>query len=141
MNIILRYFLILILFLSSLGKFIEPDGTILLLKLFFNNKESFLIMISPYFIGIVELALAGSLTIAKERAKITIMILVLFLVFTGFLLTFPLRNIDIPSCGCFGIFLQGNSINVSLIRNLGLIIITLLLYYFERKSKKILINT
>lgn len=132
-HLILKTFLSLFFLISGLGKLMDPNPSIVFISFFFNSPYStptFWHFLLVYSTAIVELIL---LTLLWTRfmgiASTYLLIMVVF--FSLIILSFPLRNIELSECGCFGSILPNGSLFLSLFRNIFLLIII----YVIKKGK------
>lgn len=101
---ILQYAIGLILLATSIGKMLDVPGFIGVLRTYQTFPEGALSLVALAFV-LVELKLAELLLLGKALYRAAAASTLLHLFFTAGAVTSLLRGLDIPNCGCFGVFL------------------------------------
>ncbi|MBK8945421.1 MAG: hypothetical protein IPM32_09150 [Ignavibacteriae bacterium] len=133
-TIFIRIFIFLVFFLSGTTKLLNSEGAEKLINISFNFPYNNLI--TKYFImilSILELLLSFQILIFNKK-KNWIFALGLILIFSFFLVCVSLFEIKIPYCGCFGSLLPENSILLTIMRNI--ILIVLITIYLQKMNNK-----
>jgi hypothetical protein len=103
----LRIFIGLILLATSIGKLLDNAGFAEVLKgyqLFPDN--SFLLLAIGLGLSLFELLLAVLLLSNRRRIEAAFLALILHIAFTTVASRTLLIGLELPNCGCFGVFLQ-----------------------------------
>jgi uncharacterized membrane protein YphA (DoxX/SURF4 family) len=106
MNIIgagIRWFFVLLLAASSIGKLADMPGFYAVIKSYALLPE-LVIPISAWALAIFELVLAIWLAIGKRIDVAALTVSALHFVYLIWLAIALVRGLDIPNCGCFGVF-------------------------------------
>jgi uncharacterized membrane protein YphA (DoxX/SURF4 family) len=106
MNIIgagIRWFFVLLLAASSIGKLADMPGFYAVIKSYALLPEA-VIPISAWALAIFELVLAIWLAMGKRIKAAALIVIALHFVYLIWLAIALARGLDIPNCGCFGVF-------------------------------------
>lgn len=104
LRLFLQYIIGIILLSTSIGKMLDVPGFILVLKTYQSFPEFSLSVVALTFV-IVELKMAELLLFGKRLYAAAAASIVIHTFFTIGATVSLLRGLDIPNCGCFGVFL------------------------------------
>ena len=99
----IRWFFVLLLAASSVGKLADMPGFYAVIKSYALLPEA-VIPISAWALAIFELVLAIWLAMGKRINVAALIVIALHLVYLIWLAIALARGLDIPNCGCFGVF-------------------------------------
>jgi hypothetical protein len=99
----IRWFFVLLLAASAIGKLADMSGFYAVIKNYALLPET-VIPISAWALAIFELALAIWLAAGKRMYIVALSVIALHLVYLIWLAIALARGLDIPNCGCFGVF-------------------------------------
>ena len=99
----IRWFFVLLLTASSVGKLADMPGFYAVIKSYALLPEA-MISISAWALAIFESALAIWLAIGKRIEVAALCVVALHFVYLIWLAIALVRGLDIPNCGCFGVF-------------------------------------
>lgn len=99
----IRWFFILLLAASSIGKLADMSGFYVVIKSYASLPEV-VIPISAWALAIFELILAIWLAVAKRPDLAALAVISLHFVYLIWLMIALARGLEIPNCGCFGIY-------------------------------------
>jgi uncharacterized membrane protein YphA (DoxX/SURF4 family) len=99
----IRWFFVLLLAASSIGKLADMPGFYAVIKSYALLPEA-VILISAWALAIFELVLAIWLAIGKRINVAALIVIALHFVYLIWLAIALARGLDIPNCGCFGIY-------------------------------------
>jgi Methylamine utilisation protein MauE len=99
----IRWFFVLLLAASSIGKLADMLGFYALIKSYALLPEA-VIPISAWTLAIFESALAIWLAIGKRVEVAAVSVIALHFVYLIWLAIALVRGLNIPNCGCFGIY-------------------------------------
>jgi uncharacterized membrane protein YphA (DoxX/SURF4 family) len=99
----IRWFFVLLLAASSIGKLVDMPGFYTVIKSYALLPEA-VIPISAWALAIFELVLAIWLAIGKRIDVAALIVIALHFVYLIWLAIALARGLDIPNCGCFGVF-------------------------------------
>jgi len=128
----------IIFFISGISKILSPEGAENYIKLLLDQTvyHSVYAKIVVYCIGFSEMMLS-IIIFNKNYFKITIGVFItLIIMFTLSILSFPLRSLSIPHCGCFGELIPSGSIEFTIIRNIIILSLLISLRYFTILNEK-----
>ena len=135
---LLRCLLAAVLALSGLGKLLDASAAIKVFELV-TEQNSGLASLAPWAIAalsLAELALAAWL-LTPRRPRLALSVLSgVWVFFILTLVSLPLRGIEVPACGCFGALLPDGSPAVAIVRNFGLLALTLAAHLFTEPSSR-----
>jgi hypothetical protein len=99
----IRWFFVLLLVASSIGKLADMPGFYTVIKSYALLPEA-VIPISAWALAIFEFILAIWLATAKRVDVAALVAIALHFVYLIWLMIALARGLDIPNCGCFGIY-------------------------------------
>jgi uncharacterized membrane protein YphA (DoxX/SURF4 family) len=99
----IRCFFILLLAASSIGKLADMSGFYAVIKSYALLPE-LVIPVAAWALAIFELVLAIWLAIGKRINVAALIVIALHFVYLIWLAIALARGLDIPNCGCFGVF-------------------------------------
>jgi uncharacterized membrane protein YphA (DoxX/SURF4 family) len=99
----IRWFFVLLLAASSVGKLVDMPGFYAVIKSYALLPEA-VIPISAWALAIFELVLAIWLAMGKRINVAALIVIALHFVYLIWLAIALARGLDIPNCGCFGIY-------------------------------------
>lgn len=99
----IRWFFVLLLAAASVGKLADIPGFYAVIKSYALLPEA-VIPISAWALAIFELVLAIWLAMGKRIEVAALIVIALHLVYLIWLAIALARGLDIPNCGCFGVF-------------------------------------
>jgi uncharacterized membrane protein YphA (DoxX/SURF4 family) len=99
----IRWFFVLLLAASSIGKLADMQGFYAVIKSYALLPEA-VVPISAWALAIFELVLAIWLAIGKRINVAALIVIALHFVYLIWLAIALARGLDIPNCGCFGVF-------------------------------------
>jgi Methylamine utilisation protein MauE len=99
----IRWFFVLLLAASAIGKLADMPGFYAVIKSYLLLPEA-LIPISAWALAIFELALAMWLATGKRMFVAAPIVIALHFVYLAWLMIALARGLDIPNCGCFGVY-------------------------------------
>jgi Methylamine utilisation protein MauE len=99
----IRWFFVLLLAASAIGKLADMPGFYAVIKSYALLPEA-VIPISAWTLAIFELALAIWLAMGKRIHVAALIVIALHFVYLIWLMIALARGLDIPNCGCFGIY-------------------------------------
>jgi Methylamine utilisation protein MauE len=99
----IRWFFVLLLAASSIGKLADMPGFFAVIKSYALLPQE-VIPISAWALAIFELFLAIWMAMGKRIYVAAIFVIALHLVYLAWLVIALARGLDIPNCGCFGVF-------------------------------------
>lgn len=135
MNIIIRYLLIAVLLVSGVAKLLDNElATQIIIEAFPGFQLKYYSTQVGYFVYAVAIyeIILGLLLLKKNKNYLTLFIITIIF-FTGLLVKIKILGLDL-SCGCFGKYIQ-EDINVSLIRNLVILLLSFYIYHKEYRAK------
>ena len=100
---VLQYFIAAVLFATALGKLLDVPGFVRVLKTY-RSLPQWALQPAAAGLVLVELYLAAWLAVGQALALAALGSVVLHVVFTVWSAVTLLRKIDVPNCGCFGVF-------------------------------------
>jgi Methylamine utilisation protein MauE len=100
---VIRWFFVLLLAASSIGKLADMPGFYGVIKSYALLAEG-VIPVSAWALAIVELLMAIWLATAKRINVATAVVIVLHFVYLAWLAIALARGLNIPNCGCFGVY-------------------------------------
>ena len=132
--IVLRYFIASVLIFTGLGKLLDIPGFVLVLKTYQAIPEWGLY---PVAVGttLFELRVSEWLLRDKTLRLGSVASLFLHLIFTLWAMTTLLRGINVPNCGCFGVFLARPLTIWTVVEDLVMIIASWVLLSLANKRK------
>jgi uncharacterized membrane protein YphA (DoxX/SURF4 family) len=99
----IRWFFVLLLAASSIGKLADMPGFYAVIKSYALLPEA-VIPTSAWALAIFELVLAIWLAMGKRIKVAALIVIALHFVYLIWLAIALARGLDIPNCGCFGVF-------------------------------------
>ena len=99
----IRWFFVLLLAASAIGKLTDMPGFYAVVKSYALLPEV-VIPVSAWVLAIFELVLSIWLAIGKRIYVAATLVIALHLVYLAWLASALARGLDIPNCGCFGVF-------------------------------------
>ena len=99
----IRWFFVLLLAAASVGKLADIPGFYAVIKSYALLPEA-VIPISAWALAIFVLVLAIWLAMGKRIEVAALIVIALHLVYLIWLAIALARGLDIPNCGCFGVF-------------------------------------
>lgn len=99
----LRWFFVLLLAASAIGKLADMPGFYAVIKSYALLPEA-VIPVSAWALAIFELVLAIWLAAGKRMHVVAFIVIALHFVYLIWLMIALARGLDIPNCGCFGIY-------------------------------------
>ena len=99
----IRWFFVSLLAASAVGKLADMPGFYRVIKSYALLPEP-VIPISAWALAIVEFILAIWLVIGKRINVAALVVIVLHVVYLAWLMIALTRGLNIPNCGCFGVF-------------------------------------
>ena len=99
----IRWFFVLLLAASAVGKLADMPGFYAVIKSYALLPEP-VISTSAWALAIVEFILAIWLVIGKRINVAALVVIVLHFVYLAWLMIALTRGLNIPNCGCFGVF-------------------------------------
>jgi uncharacterized membrane protein YphA (DoxX/SURF4 family) len=99
----IRWFFVLLLAAASIGKLADMSGFYAVIKSYALLPEA-VIPVSAWALAIFELVLAIWLVTGKRLYVAAFAVIMLHLVYLIWLAIALARGLDIPNCGCFGVF-------------------------------------
>lgn len=133
-----RIFLGITFLLSGIGKIIDNQNAIYLVELMATEfywlvEWRYEILYVTIFI---ELILAFLFLLGRQLSKTYIFTFFFLSFFTGIVTYFYVAGFDVASCGCFGAFGFSGGLQVTLIRNLILLILTVTGFVINLKKER-----
>jgi hypothetical protein len=104
LTIALQSFIALILLATGIGKLLDVPGFQSVLRSYQALPEWTIVPVSIGFV-LVELRLAEYLIFGRNLRRAAMLSLLLHAAFTFWAVMTLLRGIEVPNCGCFGVFL------------------------------------
>ena len=104
LRLLLQFGIGIILLSTSIGKMLDVPGFVLVLKTYQMFPDFSLSVVALTFV-IVELKMAELLILGKNLSTAAAASIIIHVVFTMGATVTLLRGLDIPNCGCFGVFL------------------------------------
>ena len=99
----IRWLFVLLLAASAIGKLADMPGFYAVIKSYALLPEP-VIPISAWALAIVEFILAIWLVIGKRIDVAALVVIALHVVYLAWLMIALARGLNIPNCGCFGVF-------------------------------------
>ena len=99
----IRWFFVMLLAAASVGKLADIPGFYAVIKSYALLPEA-VIPISAWALAIFELVLAIWLAMGKRINVAALIVIALHFVYLIWLAIALARGLDIPNCGCFGVF-------------------------------------
>lgn len=99
----IRWFFVLLLAASSVGKLADMPGFYAVIKSYALLPEA-VIPVSAWALAIFEWVLAIWLATSKRIAAAALVVIALHFVYLAWLTIALARGLNIPNCGCFGIY-------------------------------------
>ena len=99
----LRFFFVILLAVTGVAKLLDMDGFADVVSSY-QSLPAMLVPPAAWLLALGELVLAGWL-LARYRTRLAALTVVLLhLMYLGWLLVALLRGLQLPNCGCFGVF-------------------------------------
>lgn len=130
----IRWFFVLLLAASSIGKLADMPGFYAVIKSYVLLPEP-LIPISAWALAIFELALAIWLAIGKGIHVAALSVIALHFVYLIWLAIALARGLDSPNCGCFGIYLARPLTWFTLLEDLILLALAIVLWRSVKRKR------
>jgi Methylamine utilisation protein MauE len=130
----IRWFFVLLLAASSIGKLADMLGFYALIKSYALLPEA-VIPISAWTLAIFESALAIWLAIGKRVEVAAVSVIALHFVYLIWLAIALARGLDIPNCGCFGVFRARPLTWFTLLEDLILLALAIVLWRSVKRKR------
>lgn len=99
----IRWFFVLLLAAASTGKLADMPGFYAVIKSYALLPDT-MIFVSAWALALSELGLALWLAIGKRVYVAALIVIALHVIYLAWLSIALARGLDIPNCGCFGVY-------------------------------------
>ena len=123
----IRWFFVLLLAAAPVGKLADIPGFYAVIKSYALLPEA-VIPISAWALAIFELVLAIWLAMGKRIEVAALIVIALHLVYLIWLAIALARGLDIPNCGCFGVFWARPLTWFTLLEDLILLVLAIVMW-------------
>lgn len=130
----IRWFFVLLLAASSIGKLADMPGFYAVIESYALLPEA-VIPISAWTLAIFESALAIWLAMAKRIEVAALSVIALHVVYLIWLAIALARGLDIPNCGCFGVFWARPLTLFTLLEDLILLALAIVLWRSVKRKR------
>ncbi len=134
-----RYITAILFVISAIGKIVYPNPSAKLIGLFFahENAEVLVYYIAfIYALAVYEIILALMLIFLNKQITI-IICAVTFVIFIVVLISYPIRNIEIKNCGCYGSLLPESNVWYAMLKNIVFLVWAVIALKSEGKNIKL----
>jgi len=131
----LRLFIGAVLLATGIGKLLDVPGFQNVLVTYQMFPEWSLPVIAIGFV-VVELRLAEELLVGRDLVRAAWLATALHVLFTVFASVTMLRGLDIPNCGCFGVFMARPLTWGTVAEDVFMTLVSAALYVAARKSSQ-----
>jgi Methylamine utilisation protein MauE len=122
----IRFFFVLLLAASAIAKFADMGGFADVVVTYDVLLPAF-VPAAAWTLTLVEITLAVWLLVGFYKQAAAFSLVLLHLVYLGWLLAALIRDLNIPNCGCFGVYFARPLTVLTLIEDLGLLGLSLVL--------------
>lgn len=123
---VLRFAFAALLIVSALGKLLDNRGFAEVLRTYEILPES-ITLVAALVVSLAELALGLALVVGVHLVQAAFLTLFFHLGYIAWLALAYLRGLDIPNCGCFGVFLARPLTGWTFVED-GFLVLTALLF-------------
>ena len=123
----LRGFFALLMAAAGIGKLLDMPGFYAVVASY-HSLPGFLIPPAAWALALSELGLAAWLTSGRRLPMAAVGVVLIHLMYLAWLLMGLVRGLDVPNCGCFGVYLARPLTWYSPLEDAGLLLLALILW-------------
>ncbi len=99
----LRFFFALLLAVTGVAKLLDMPGFYAVVRSY-QSLPDLVVPASSWLLALGEVVLAGWLVSRRQQQLASVIVILLHLMYLGWLLMALMRGLEISNCGCFGVF-------------------------------------
>jgi uncharacterized membrane protein YphA (DoxX/SURF4 family) len=128
----IRWFFALLMAASAIGKLADMPGFYAIIASY-KFLSAVIITPSAWALALFELSLAVWLAVGKRLRPAALVLIALHLMYLAWLLIALARGLNIPNCGCFGVYLARPLTWLTPLEDLFLLALATLLWRAQKK--------
>jgi uncharacterized membrane protein YphA (DoxX/SURF4 family) len=132
--LILRGFFALLLIVSALGKLLDMPGFFAIVATY-QTLPTALIPAAAWSLTLVELALGVWVAAGVSMPRAALAVIALHVMYSVWLTTALMRGLNIPNCGCFGVFWPRPLTAQTLVEDSALLVLAVALWMLHKNHR------